>query len=533
MEGRVWVRWETALEAGTIAFDLFRDVDGEWRRVNALPIPAVNTIRGGRYEVRDATAPTPGPHRYRVVATLDTGLTTDLGTREVRAEVALGGESLERERAEPKPGTRLLAPEVARQPAPAGLPGPVNMTASPARVKLQTTKAGWHFLSAASLAGLLGQAPSVVQGWVSRGEVALSNRGQAVTYLPGEGWVAAGQTGPGLFFYAEPIKNNYTATNVYWLGAGGRNRFATVDGGHPPATVPGAYTAVLEAEQDRYEALTAIQDAEQDFWFWATLTANSAADTFTTSFAALERLVRKPARPPGWSQSGSTADAHPRQVDCLPERAGRSAPAPGRVWYPGSRVRPRRGGHGAPPGRGGGRGQQHPGGAGHAGARGAGEPRMWTATRSATGGPTKPSRVRRRAGRDTNATVTVPGFSGVTPPPILAVDMTDVRQPKEIQNLRVDKLGTVWAVSFDAGEAAHQRFAVLQKLVKASTQFPARLTLVHPANLSIPPGARLRRGGAGLPAGERAGVGNLSQRSVPHQGRRQSRTSTTSSATGW
>ena len=146
---------------------------------------------------------------------------------------------------------------------------------------------GYSASRAASLAGLLGQAQADIQAAIAAGSLRLSNQGEPVGYLPNA-------DGSALSFYAEPLKNNYAAQNVYWLTAGAAVPLGAVDGRAPRvgtlssggSSAAAAYQAKLDLEQDLLAVPTLVQDPNQDYWMWQRLVGGlSIFDTASFSFA--------------------------------------------------------------------------------------------------------------------------------------------------------------------------------------------------------------------------------------------------------
>ena len=75
-------------------------------------------------------------------------------------------------------------------------------------VKVKTAESGVYFLSATSLASVMGVDTGEVITLITNGAVCVSNRGARCDYLP---------AASGLYFYGERYENLYTSNNVYWL----------------------------------------------------------------------------------------------------------------------------------------------------------------------------------------------------------------------------------------------------------------------------------------------------------------------------
>ncbi len=296
------VEWETTLELGAVSYRVYRQEADGWTLINEQPIVALDSFSGGRYRIADPKADVTRPHRYRWEMMPITGRNEVLGTRELSPLPAdpavLASATLREERVRRTP---VAVSQTSRQAALAGPPAGVDLPNSSAGVKILTKVPGIHFLSASKLTTLLGQSESTIAGWLNAGTVALYcggfDAGHKVSYVPGTAYVSSGVTGPGLFFYAESVWDNYTTTNVYWLRSG-QNTYSTVDMGHPTPTTIGSYNATLGQEADYDKAMTLLTQSpgtpqgevsDESFWFWKQLTANSANDTWSRSFE-LEKL---------------------------------------------------------------------------------------------------------------------------------------------------------------------------------------------------------------------------------------------------
>ncbi len=298
--GKALVRWETSLEVGVLGFDLFREADGRWVKVNVGIVPAQDAMAGGRYHQVDKTASAPGPHRYRLEALLDTARTVEVGTATLEAAEKVDTPDLAPQFSQPKvgPATRTQPARKGRDGVHLASPPSIDLTdpACNASIKIATPRpSGMCFVSAAGIAEAVGQPPAVAEAWIAAGTLALfqSDNEQQVNYIPGNGYLSStSPTAPGFFFYAQAHVNNYTYNNVYWLRAG-LNSYTTVDNGTP--SVPPAtdyYWAVLEKEDDRFSAASSVFDEEADFWMMASVLSGSASDTWTSDAFLLYRVVK-------------------------------------------------------------------------------------------------------------------------------------------------------------------------------------------------------------------------------------------------
>ena len=273
----VQVRWQTASEVGSFSFDLYRQgaSGDQWIKVNPEPILAANAVTGAAYQMADPGAKPTDPLVYRLVEL------EEQGTKQVYGPFTLHAEPLAA--ATPTPAlagqAALKSVKTAAQTRPtqsltqSAASVPLTALNGAQFIKITTTNSGMQKVTAAALASLLGQAPFGLQASISAGQVRLSNQGQPVSYLPSA-------DGRGLSFYAEPLKNNYAAQNVYWLTAGAAAPVGSVDGQAPRiGTVAGgsgataSYQAALHLEQDLLAVPTLVQDPNQDYWMWQRLVA--------------------------------------------------------------------------------------------------------------------------------------------------------------------------------------------------------------------------------------------------------------------
>jgi hypothetical protein len=276
-DGGVRVRWQTASEVGSISFDLYRQGASrdQWIKINAEPILAANSTAGATYEVLDQGAKPAEAIVYRLVEL------EEQGTKQVYGPFALRAEA-------PAPVTAatVLTAQIASKSvkvatlvrvldSAAQVAAPLSLSALDGSrfVKIVTTNSGVQCVTAASLASLLGQAPASVQAAIAAGSFRLSNQGEPVGYVPNA-------DGSALSFYAEPLKNNFTAQNVYSLTIAAAVPLGSVDGQAPKvgplsggSVAAAAYQAGLDLEQDLLAVPTLVQDPNQDYWMWQRLVA--------------------------------------------------------------------------------------------------------------------------------------------------------------------------------------------------------------------------------------------------------------------
>lgn len=476
------IQWRTRFELGLLSFDVDCDVGGRWVRVNSAPIPAVNDTAGGSYSV-----PIFGVDgrwgACRLVARTVHGQSIQLGARSL---TIVPGDpapqmTVARNRARPEVSHGIRSPVF-----PQGSPAPVDLTSGTSSIKIVTQSQGVHFVSANSLTNILSQPAATIAGWIAAGQIGMSNRGGKVGYIPGNGWTGPGQTGPGLFFYAETNRNNYTYQNVYWIRAG-TNHVGYEDGQHPiPAAAAESYQASLYEELDRLLVTSLLSDPEQDFWMWAGMTAgNTNFNSWTTDFST-DHLA-----PPAAGDSviqiqwlGGSDLAHRVSVAL-------NGILLGTVDWSG--LQPYSARFTAPAGT-------------LVDSSAPGAPQNLLAL-TAELSPLLPAGVEAdqvylnsfsvsyprtyytsvaslEVAASSNSVISVAGFGGSGTPNLLTIDVSDVRQPLVVTNLAVDEPGSVWRASWRPANPG-ARYAILQSNLKVAAAFPAEPpVLVYPAALA-------------------------------------------------
>ena len=269
------VQWRTTLESGALSFDVERldTLTGRSFRLNFEPVLADNSLAGGTYQLPEPDGDPGSAPTYRL------RLTDRRGTEFILATAALP--------VGPNPAAAVALPGAGQLGglggSPPVAPRPAGLTLAAldgtAFLKIGTTNTGVVQVSAATLAGIIGQPVAVIQGALGAGRLQLSNRGQPVPYF-----VAADSNS--FSFYAPAYKDNYTTTNVFWLTTGTNASSGRLEGGHPAATTNVlTYGAVTNLENDLQPVSSLPLGAEDDFWMWSRLTAGiNIFNTGTYSF---------------------------------------------------------------------------------------------------------------------------------------------------------------------------------------------------------------------------------------------------------
>ncbi|MEO1087777.1 MAG: hypothetical protein AAFY88_26380, partial [Acidobacteriota bacterium] len=191
--------WSTSSQAGTVGFEVLRDVDGEWRPVTPELVPAtVAPATRSRYRVEDADVPRTGASRYLILEWDTQGRRIPHGPYAVSPETAKstaafdGGWPLGRDENVEPPRLKSFGSDSSSTTQDL-VDGP-----GPASLHLEIEETGWYQLSADALAEHFGVELPLARRWIKGGQLALENLGEPVA------WVRDAGTGSLLFFGEGP-----------------------------------------------------------------------------------------------------------------------------------------------------------------------------------------------------------------------------------------------------------------------------------------------------------------------------------------
>ncbi len=280
--GAVVLEWQTASEAGTLGFELFRydPAARHWIRLNeALLLGLLHAPQGGTYRFVDEGADPRANARYRLVEVEVDGKRRIHGpflpkvdwerSRQLKSAATAGMTGTFDRVAHP--ATREAAPkaEDGLRPAVAEARNPSSTQAA----YLLVRESGLHYVSSADLARLTGFPLDEVEDAIGKNRLALTRGGTPVAWFPDE---REDKRSPGLFFYGEGIDSLYSRDAVYRLELGRNLRMSTVTVAGTTAATAGAFPFTVRAEQDRLPATAIAPDPESDYWFWDFLQAGDA-----------------------------------------------------------------------------------------------------------------------------------------------------------------------------------------------------------------------------------------------------------------
>ena len=298
--GRVAVVWETASEAGTASFDLYRldpAAGGTgWVKVNERPLPATGQLPGGSYRFLDEGASPGGERVYQVVETDVWGRRQTHGPYRVSVSHApaarrLGAGERSRFEALPKatPAVDRGRFEAARRERErreldrgelSSLTAGMKKDALPARARVEIADTGLVRVPAADLASAWGMSLADTEKAIRQGRVRLTGRGRELGWHP----TAAGD---GVLFYGEGLDSLFTRFNVYVLEADRGPEMPTVRlAGNPPGATPGgSFFTSRHFEEDLLPRPVVARSPLEDYWFWAGLIAgHPSLGSWTSTF---------------------------------------------------------------------------------------------------------------------------------------------------------------------------------------------------------------------------------------------------------
>ena len=292
--GGVVVEWETAAEAGTLAFDLYRREGGRWRRVAERPLAAVQSApQGGVYRLSDPGASPRERQTYLLVERAPDGARQRYGpfTVEPIWERAPGAAPADPYHAAPRrqAGAPAAQSVSGRSPADVGAAAGARSEPPPSGLRahfgarLGVAAPGIYRVEAAELAPLLDFPPPAVASLIANGALSLAQHGLAVAWWDGGGAVE---------FYGEGIASPFARENAYILTLGPGVAPAAA-GATPLAPAPAglSFRERLDAEQDLRPVVLLPLDPEGDTWFWEILQAGHSTNAGRTFALAVPGLA--------------------------------------------------------------------------------------------------------------------------------------------------------------------------------------------------------------------------------------------------
>ena len=282
--GQVVVHWETAVENGTVGFNLFRlnKETGQYLPVNTEMLAGLQkSARGGIYRYVDRNAFFGGTYTYKLEEVESNGGTRSYGPFTVRVGVKQFDHL--------KPGIKPMRGRYSKQAHPVSQSKKARLRARQITVnqvraqkkkragnavKIAVKEKGFYYVSAVKIANTLNIAQKKIETAIRTGNLLLENQGQAVVYFPANG-------ASGIYFYGEAIDSIYSNENIYRLtkGKGLAGKYA--HGGLPaPASGDETFNYTLHIEEDNYGLTALYDDPKADYWLWDFAKGGETGKTF-------------------------------------------------------------------------------------------------------------------------------------------------------------------------------------------------------------------------------------------------------------
>jgi len=274
-DGDTRLVWQTAADAGTLYYNVFRQQPGspQWVKINDYEIIASNSITGGNYSLHDPNANLTASNCYLIDQIDQQGNERPVG-RYRPAAIRLPENAAATSRESPAQKPRAAGP------SPPARPRGINSLAllnGNTFVKITTANSGLQAIPITNLSALLGLNVNEVQVAAQQNQLQMSTAGQAVTYL-------MSPDGSNILFYAETHVDNYSTNNVYWLTSGNNQPLGYLAGGCPaPTSATIWYPCQNHFEVNAIYVNSLPLGAEDDPWMWQQLIALPIAsyNTFT------------------------------------------------------------------------------------------------------------------------------------------------------------------------------------------------------------------------------------------------------------
>lgn len=275
-DGVMVAEWQTAAEAKTDSFDLYRRQGDRRVRVSGGTLSALlASPQGGTYRLADPGAPA-GPAEYWLVAHDTDGRSQTHGPYRVEAEEELTAPMAgDYTVAVHAPSSRHVSYQPPAAPPVAG--AGAARGENPA-LWLETTERGLYRVSRAALQSSFGLAAAQLDDLLIRGGLDLRRAGVPIAWTPAPGLA-------GLDFFAPGFENAYTGADVFRLELGNGLQMRKVEGKALPLDWSGgSFRDTRHAEQDLRPVVLLPLDPESDFFFWDFVRHGTAAETRSFAF---------------------------------------------------------------------------------------------------------------------------------------------------------------------------------------------------------------------------------------------------------
>jgi uncharacterized repeat protein (TIGR01451 family) len=336
IDGQVVVEWETAFEHNTLGFYLMRldTAAGKYLSVSQGLLPGLITDpRGGVYSLIDRGAFPGGTYQYTLVEVERDGRQIVYGPFSVSAKVKddAGLYSIRMRSAkvddagsphQPADYSRRAKQQSAAQDSlmqarklseksTSTLQMNQSAVVKGSRIKIPVAEESLYYMDASDISAITGMSTAMIKNFIGMGQIAVSNQGQPVAYLPAK-------ANAGIYFYGTGTDSVYTRDNVYWINIGRGTSMKTEKGAAPVYPGPDiTFTESIHIEQDLMRNTIQTNNPAEDYWDWSLIYlsagysdgpksfkffVNGKADTQTTATLKINLV--------GGSDSGINPDHH-------------------------------------------------------------------------------------------------------------------------------------------------------------------------------------------------------------------------------
>jgi hypothetical protein len=276
--GQSWIEWETTSEIGTAGFNVYRhDGPGGWVKLNDRLLPSlIGRVQGGVYRIADPGFAVGARVTYRLEEIEATGglrrfppATLTVGSGRSAPSGAMTQGTAGARSAVPGYDQAAHAPKGrALQKGKAGkVPrlATAAVSATGSSIRILVEEDGLYTVTADQVATALGVNRNQAKQWISKAQLRLQQKGQAVAWM-------ADPADDRLYFYGQALQGTdavYAQYNVYWLDRGAGQAMSIVSGPAPaPASGLQPFVSRVHAEENNHANPFVANDPDADFWFW-------------------------------------------------------------------------------------------------------------------------------------------------------------------------------------------------------------------------------------------------------------------------
>ncbi|MEM1179709.1 MAG: SdrD B-like domain-containing protein [Acidobacteriota bacterium] len=283
--GELWLAFDTAAEAGTAGFHVWRDGAEGPVLVGTLTSP-VGAPQGAHYRLRldgdgdrrhfvieeiarEGKGWLYGPFVLEAEKAEEPRQTSSDGRFELDSGAVVENGAV----ATPRRPSAAAQQRLERARLAAAAPAPERASTKDAieQIKILVDRDGLQFVATADLAARLGVDVESVELQLQGGAFGLERANQPVSM-----WLGERLGVPGLFFYGQARRDLYADFEVYWFGPTGASPADAVAAGPAPLGAIGSHPAAVDVEEDLFAGTFVARDPDLDYWHWKGLIAGHA-----------------------------------------------------------------------------------------------------------------------------------------------------------------------------------------------------------------------------------------------------------------